>query len=422
MRKKMQRDTRVFRANLQTDHLKRQVYEGKEYLVAPCIALVPGILNGELVPLSAVMMTAQAWDGKPVVLGHPYDLTGMPVKANQRDILQNMGMGSLWDTAIVDDKLHVQVWLDLAKIEQIGGDALVVLNKIRNREPVEVSTGYLAVMSNKRGVYGDRRYDAVTDVIIPDHLALLANELGACSWATGCGIPRTMEAREMDTGVVDEKTIGQAIADFLRKKFSSEEPVPDNTVVVRHEIKQHGSCSCGSVKAHAEEDPPAPTPPMPVPEETGVPKPEPVPEPAPEPVEPDAPKENTEEESEEESEAKPKESEGTVDTVDTLQAFCEEHGVTEDELLVTVQARANWRKTMISIIKANSSLTDKQLQNVLDPVLETMASSYEGVTQEERVPQVTTSIYALRGAPVSQTTEAPAKKLARRKPLLEKAS
>jgi outer membrane biosynthesis protein TonB len=339
-------------------------------------------------------MTVQAWSNKPVVLGHPYDSSGLPVIANQRDVLINTGIGSTWDASLTNNRLNVNVWLDIEKIERLGGDALIVLNKIRNHEPVEVSTGYLAVMNNKQGSHNNIPYSVVTDIIIPDHLAMLPNDLGACSWATGCGIPRVMEAKTMDTAVIDDKTMGSTILNFLRSKFGQEDTNPDNTLVVKHEIQ---GCSCGGVKAHAEEGQPVPEP---VPEPTPVPEPVPDPNPQPNPEEPD-------------EEPEPEESEVTVDT---LQEFLDQHSITQEELVTHLQSRANRRQELTAVIKANSALTDADLQNVSDTIIETMATAYTANSGQV----VNAPMYALQGLPVSQPTGTQVKKLERRKPMLDK--
>jgi hypothetical protein len=114
-----------------------------------------------------------------------------------------------------------------------------------------------------------------------------------------------------------------------------------------------------------------------------------------------------------ESEEKPYEEEEV--TVDTLQEFLDEHGVTREELVANLQARTNLRKEQVAVIAANSTLTEEQLSVVSDAVLETMAASYATQSQTPGGP-----MYAVRGLPEAQPTKPEEKKLARRRPTLDK--
>jgi hypothetical protein len=67
---------------------------------------------------------------------------------------------------------------------------LEVVNRLRAGQPVEVSTGYFADMEATNGVWNGAAYTGITRNIRPDHLALLPDEVGACSWVDGCGAPR----------------------------------------------------------------------------------------------------------------------------------------------------------------------------------------------------------------------------------------
>ena len=186
-----------FTANLQSSMVSFTTHDDKEYLVAPCVALVPGVLNRDLVTLEAVVNTFQAWNGRPVVLDHPLDGHGLPMSANDPSVLANAGLGHVWNADIDQNRLRVQVWLDVGKAKRLGGDAERVIDAVRNGASVEISTGYWATMRSRRGVHNEREYDEVTELIIPDHLAMLPNAVGACNWGDGCGIPRTNQQKDL---------------------------------------------------------------------------------------------------------------------------------------------------------------------------------------------------------------------------------
>jgi uncharacterized protein DUF2213 len=193
----MMRKPIQFTANLQSSMISFATHEDREYIVAPCVALVPHVLNDDLVTLEAVANTYQAWNGRPAVLNHPLDADGLPTSANDPSVLAHSGVGYVWNADINDNRLRVQVWLDVGKCVALGGDARRVLDAVKAGDHIEVSTGYWATMRARRGVHRGRAYNSTTELIIPDHLAMLPNALGACSWGDGCGIPRTNQQKDL---------------------------------------------------------------------------------------------------------------------------------------------------------------------------------------------------------------------------------
>lgn len=484
----MQREARKFTTNLQSSLVSFTTHDNKEYMVAPCIALVPGVLNGELVSLDAVEKTYQQWNDKPVVVDHPYLPDGNSTSAGDPSLLSQVGIGRTYHADIDNDKLRVQVWIDIEKATRLGGDALKVLNAVKAGTPIEVSTGYWAVMREKKGTHNNKEYTAVTELIMPDHLAMLPNAVGACSWGDGCGIPRAMKANSMDEDTIIEtitKTLKkylpgmtqnmtatdkfQALSTLISQEMEAEGidswrwhvmDIEDNYVIIGMDkmlrrrpfidtaggnvqlsgewedvhqqttfapVTNEKACSCGGVTTMAEEESVPVEPdhteqepirgPVPVPEELVPVEDQPVPGrsspsehepergPVPVPEEPVP----VEEEPETEEEV----------TVDTLQDFLQEHGITQDDLVASVNARKEQRQAMVDIVKANSSLTDDHLRGVSDAVLTTMAAQFQANKATPGL-EVNQSMYALRGAPAAEITPAQPHKLERRRPTLDK--
>jgi hypothetical protein len=164
-------------------------FDGKEYLVVPAVLLKEMVVNGELATAAEFGAFPEMWDGRPVVIGHPKE-GGHYISANSPTILQQTGVGYLFNTTLVGNALKSELWLDTAKMRTLGGKALTALTMLEAGEPLEVSTGYYSLLLPTPGTYDGVNYVGQQLDFKPDHLALLPGEIGACSWASGCGAGR----------------------------------------------------------------------------------------------------------------------------------------------------------------------------------------------------------------------------------------
>ncbi len=167
--------------------------KGTRYLVAPTVALRSGVLNGEFVPADEVAKYADAWNGRPVPLGHPKQ-GGQAISANSMD-LWDEAPAMFWGATVDGDALKGEIWVDIAKAEKVGGQATQLLQRLRNNEAIDVSTGYFRDFIESPGTHDGKAYTGIARNLRPDHIAILLNETGACSWADGCGVPRINEAK-----------------------------------------------------------------------------------------------------------------------------------------------------------------------------------------------------------------------------------
>lgn len=166
--------------------------EGRDYLVVPVVALVEGVFNGALHPLSAIKESAPAWNGVPVVVHHPKQ-DGAAISANSPEVLEKSSIGRFFNVNVDGSALKGELWIDVAKAKRLGGDALKALQWLEAGKPLEVSTGFFSRQSSDAGRFGDRDYSGVRTNMLPDHIAVLPGEKGACSWGDGCGAPRVNE-------------------------------------------------------------------------------------------------------------------------------------------------------------------------------------------------------------------------------------
>jgi hypothetical protein len=181
--------TLSFAGNATTGQVREITHAGRRYLVSPVVALREGILNDIYVSAAEFGKFATSWQGRPVPISHP-KADGSPISANTPDIWANDVLGHLWNVEVDAGALKGEIWIDLDKAQLMGPRAMQIVNKLRANQSMEVSTGYFCEMEVAPGQWGGKSYTGVARNIRPDHLALLPDETGACSWADGCGTPR----------------------------------------------------------------------------------------------------------------------------------------------------------------------------------------------------------------------------------------
>jgi hypothetical protein len=170
--------------------VRTATYQGQPHLVAPVIALVETVVNGVLAPAEALEASVLQWNGVPLLIGHPSDPSGQAISANQSPAVAEGVIGRLWNCTVSQGRLRGELWLSIAQAEAAGGVHLDTLERLRQGSPLEVSTGFFADVLERSGTHQGQAYTGVYANIRPDHLALLPDGTGACSWSDGCGAPR----------------------------------------------------------------------------------------------------------------------------------------------------------------------------------------------------------------------------------------
>lgn len=180
--------------NLATSGHRKETLNGRDYLVVPVTTLVPGVLNGSDGPLlyrpEEVGKNPHSWNGMPIVVYHPTH-NGQPVSARDPVILEKYGVGELYRSSYAG-KLQHEAWFEESRVKKVDTR---VHNAILSGTPLEVSTGlYLDTTDAPEGstwltANGEKvPYIKETSNYQPDHLAVLPDQVGACSIKQGCGI------------------------------------------------------------------------------------------------------------------------------------------------------------------------------------------------------------------------------------------
>lgn len=163
-------------------------HENREKLVVPVVAIVQGVLNGALLKAEEFGKFVNAWEGRPVPVDHP-QINGVHVSANLPTILERRNIGHFHNVHVADNKLKGELWIDVQSAESKGFGYIV--EAFRNGQMMEVSTAYFADTEPSAGEYNGKAYEGIHRNLRPDHLAVLPNDIGACSIEDGCGAMRT---------------------------------------------------------------------------------------------------------------------------------------------------------------------------------------------------------------------------------------
>lgn len=175
-------------ANLNAVQMRHETMDGKKYLAVPTVMLTEGVHTGNIGPLfysnEQLRKNPFVWNHKPAVINHPVDSSGVPISACQAPVIEKQGVGILMNSDF-DDRLKNEVWFDEEKLRTVEPRVMLALNK---RQKVEVSTGLWYETDGIPGEWNGQKYNASVINIQPDHLAILMDDVGACSVAKGAGL------------------------------------------------------------------------------------------------------------------------------------------------------------------------------------------------------------------------------------------
>lgn len=249
------------RLNLEAGEAQIKTFEGTQNLVVPVIMLRDTVVNGSRVTVEELL--PMTWNGVPVTVDHP-TINGENVSANSPEVLEEFAIGRIFNSTLDGDKLKAEAWLDIAKTNKVDPDLIKTLQSGTN---MDVSTGYFARDLNANGTFEGEEFNNQHVDIRPDHLALLPNSEGACSWEKGCGVranktddPEKPETNKTDLIVNMVETVlskiftAKASKDFDQKEMVSEivnevSAALKEVNTLTEKTKQNEDCKCESLSA-----------------------------------------------------------------------------------------------------------------------------------------------------------------------------
>ena len=169
-----------------------EVFMGRPHRVFPATLVRSQVLSNNLgrtfLPEDAFTPEwAASWNDAPVLTLHP-EKRGHPVSARDPDILNASGIGRLLRVRAENGTLRGDVFIDSERASAVP-DLKVILGKLDRNETAELSTGFPVSVEETAGVHNGRDYDRVIRPIgAGDHLAVFAEQTGACSVKDGCGL------------------------------------------------------------------------------------------------------------------------------------------------------------------------------------------------------------------------------------------
>jgi len=149
---------------------------------APVVMMVEGVHNGNHGPIywasHILKENAHKWHNIPVCIDHPVDSDGKAVSIKEQpEKIIGRVVNGYFDEKIKGIKATLEIPLNPEKYP------LTKLQQIK-----EVSTGLFSDEIYESGQWNNERFMACAISMLPDHLALLPDGIGACSWEDGAGI------------------------------------------------------------------------------------------------------------------------------------------------------------------------------------------------------------------------------------------
>jgi hypothetical protein len=171
--------------------VRRVTWNGQRYLVAPLTSIVPGVLPGSQGPLfyppNEIARNYRDWDGIPITNYHPFDpITGEHLSAQSPGVLDRQGLGTIRNS-VYRGKLCHEGWFN-EEVTQYKSPE--VYNALINSQPMEISTGLFTENepAPSGSTFNGRSYTHIARNYKPDHMAILPDQVGACSVRDGCGL------------------------------------------------------------------------------------------------------------------------------------------------------------------------------------------------------------------------------------------
>ena len=241
---------------------------GRKHLVVPLRMIVPGVLNGSrgalYYPPAEVAKNPEDWNGMPIVVYHP------PTSARDPKTLEEYAVGTVFNARIEDGVLVADGWLCVKRLQQVDHR---VYDSLHAGEPLEVSTGLFADYEEAAPgtVFNGRAYTHTVRNIRPDHLAILPDQVGACSLKDGCGaMANTPSILRKELGkrlrrAFNSRRNQSMLPDFIVNRFglnptpkqrfdADEDLMVPPTINWDEEVKAlNNECGCGG-KAQARTD------------------------------------------------------------------------------------------------------------------------------------------------------------------------
>jgi hypothetical protein len=183
-----------------TTNVRFATWQGEQYIVAPMTSIVTGVLHGSkgslFYPQEETTRNIGSWDGVPLTAYHPSDpMTNQPLSAREKGVIDRQGIGWVRNTKWKGKLVH-EGWFNVAKTKKVDNRIYEALVK---NKPMELSTGLYTEneVAPPNANYNGKSYDYIARDYRPDHVAILPDQIGACSVNDGCGLNINQRGKTM---------------------------------------------------------------------------------------------------------------------------------------------------------------------------------------------------------------------------------
>lgn len=224
--------------NLLPKSCRIETLEGREHVVVPMVILTEGVHNGSNGPLyypkEELGKTPESWNHKPIVVYHPTQ-NGVGISACDPNVINTRKVGIMMNTKIDGGRLVSEAWIERARADAVDSRIMSAIDK---QEMMELSTGVFVDQEKQTGTWNGEQYVGVAKNFRPDHLALLPDQIGACSINDGAGFLRNSRhekagnsiistvrqllrsVRGLTTNEMSFSNIRETLSDALRARFT----------------------------------------------------------------------------------------------------------------------------------------------------------------------------------------------------------
>lgn len=189
---------------LNSTQARRVNQNGKDFLVVPGVPAREQVMNTYLVPAADLMRSLKGWNGVPITIQHP-KLNDRSANVPDPDVaVIGRFYNAAWDAD--NSRMVGEYWIDVAEATKyVEGKS--ILNKINEGVALETSTGYYAEDEPTSGIFDGKTYKTIHRNLLPDHIAILTNEVGACSLKDGCGVNRNVAVNNCECDCPYKKSV-----------------------------------------------------------------------------------------------------------------------------------------------------------------------------------------------------------------------
>lgn len=180
-----------FTLNTSKNLVRNEELQGRKYIAVPMVMLTEGVhrgSNGKLLYLAEDLgKTPAVWNMKPVVVYHP-TRNGQGVSATEPEVAEKYRIGMIMNTDFDElGRLTAEAWIEEDLANKVDDR---IMPAIENEDMMELSTGVFVDQEGPPGDFEGMPYDAIARNYRPDHLAVLPDQIGACSIEKGAGFIR----------------------------------------------------------------------------------------------------------------------------------------------------------------------------------------------------------------------------------------